>query len=153
MYNPWDHAYTAPHGNIDGGPLFGQPWEPTVTFWTHQTVPAAIPGQWDTVTHWLWDASDGLLHQITEDQAFVQQLWRHAKFGLSAPLPETPDTAWGRLGFTNLDYRITPDEMRAAVMDLPHVLADIQAAGYSEADVWAYTQAEAPWAVGLVGIA
>lgn len=152
MENPWEHLSSAPLGNVDGGPLFGDPWEPTVTFWNGQTVASAIPGQLETLTHWLYDGSDGVFHQITRDQAFVQQLWLHFRFEQSAPLPETPESSYGRLGFADVGYRITLDEMRTAVMNLPHVLADIVGADVTEEQVWAYTQAEAPWAVDLVGV-
>jgi hypothetical protein len=150
MWNPFEHFDKLPVYNADFSVLFGQPPRATVRLPDGQEIAPATQGHPETLTFWL-KGQDGGYDQITQDQSFVQQLWVH--FTLDAPSPGGwTASALADLGLAH-QYTITPDAMRAAVQAMPHVLDTIQAAGYSEADVWAYAQAEAPWAVGLVGVA
>lgn len=138
--------------NVDSSPLFPllqQEWKATVTMPDGQVIASAIIGQPETVTYWI-RGNGASFFQINEDQAFVHTLWMHFRYDVPTPLPETDYWVMSALGLAH-EYAVTLDAMREAVLSMPHVLADIVHAGYSEADVWAYTQAEAPWAVELVG--
>lgn len=143
--------------NIDSGPLFYWPpfftqeWQPTVVLPDGQAVPSAVPGQPETVSYWIRGTGTSY-YEVDADQAFVHQLWMHFEHGAPGPLPESEFWAMTKLGLAR-EYSVSLDAMREAVLSLPHVLETITAGGYSEADVWAYTQHEAPWAVDLVGVA
>lgn len=148
-FNPFAHFDKLPFSNIFGGTIFGIAWQPTITLPGGQVIPSAIEGQPDTVQYYLQVA--GAYQPITDDQAFAQQMWLHATLGAWAPRPDAEASALVQLGLAQ-EYSVTAEALREAVYSLPHVLADIQAAGWSEAQAWAYTQAVAPWAVDLVGV-
>lgn len=139
--------------NVDSSPLFPllqQEWRPAVTLPDGQVVPSAVIGQPETVTYWIRGTGTNF-YQINEDQAFAHTLWMHFNYGVPAPLPEVDYWVMAALGLAR-EYSVSLGAMREAVMSMPHVLETITAGGYSEAGVWAYTQAEAPWAVKLIGI-
>lgn len=147
MFNPLEHLDHLVYSNIDRLALHGYPAQDPVMFPGGFYVPAARHPE--AITYWLQDGAS--YRQISDDQAFAQNLWLHFKFGASMVDAQAAQLA--AAGLVDTDYRsITQDAMREAVMSLPHVLETITAGGYSEAEVWAYTQAEAGWAVQLTGV-
>jgi hypothetical protein len=95
------------------------------------------PPQADTWTEVVRQVHAGV---ATVDQAFAVDLVLHKEFA----------TAIGDEAAA--PYHITLDALRTAVVDTPAVLDYIVAKGYTEAEVWAWVQHEAP-AVTLVGVA
>lgn len=148
-WNPFDHLYELAIRNTLTASPYPDPWPTHITFHGGQVIPAAVPGRPETVTFWLADG--GTYHQITREQAFAQELWLRFSYDAPAPAPDADDAALVALGWAT-DFRITQAAMREAVLSMPHILETIAEGGYSEADVWSYTQHEAPWAVDLVGV-
>jgi hypothetical protein len=145
-FNPFEHFDDLVCSNVDGGVIFGMPWRPIVTLPSGQPIPSAVPNHPDTITYWL-DGADGVYHQITPAQAFVQEVWLHAMFGAS--LLTSPVPALDAQGL-NPAQHFTVAEFTAGVMSMPKVLQTIEDAHLSAAQVLAYVEAEAPGVV-LVG--
>lgn len=152
MFNPFTQYSLMTFSNIWGmTPGFEaiNPWAPSFMMGNRTLVNTAIPQQQGTVTYWMQDTG-GQYQPVSEAQAFTQDLWLH--FSFDKPVVYEPVLASAaRQGLTVYDD-ITIDAMREAVLSMPHVLETITAGGYTEADVWAYTQHEAPWAVEVVGV-
>jgi len=148
MFNPLEHLDKLVYSNIDRLALSGYGAQDQIMFpGSFFVAPATQPA---AIAYWLQDGS--AYRQISDDQAFVQNLWLH--FTLDASMVDAQAEQIATAGLVDADYRsISLDAMREAILSLPHVLDTITDGGYSEADVWAYTQHEAPWAVDLVGIA
>jgi hypothetical protein len=153
MFNPFTQYSLMPFSNIQGStPGFEavERWVPSFMMGNRTLVYTAIPQQQETVTYWM-QGGDGQYQQVSEAKAFAQDLWLH--FVFDKPVVYEPVLVSAqRQGLTVYDG-ITIDQMREAVLSLPHAMETIAAGGYSEADVWAYAQHEAPWAVDLVGVA
>lgn len=77
--------------------------------------------------------------QPEPDLVLVGNLWRHFAFGeaLNAPTEIT----------------LTREQFDAALARYVPIAEALSEMGYTADQAWAYTQAEAPWAVGLVGVA
>jgi hypothetical protein len=148
MFNPFEHYAELVFTNIDGGPAFGLSPHATVALPDGQQVTPASPGHPETITYWL-KGEDGQYHQGTHEQAFVQDLWLHFAYG--AELIEQGSWPWLQAQGL-MAPAITFDVMRAAIMERPDILGDIVSRGYSEAQVWAYAQSEAPNIVELIGV-
>lgn len=135
-------------------------------------VPSAVVGSSDEVTYWI--PRDGGYVQVNDKEAAAYSDWLLNDMAATEKLNAERaaekialDAAAKAQSFVSglVDHftagsamvvddglRITQDAMREAVLSLPNVMQTITAGGYSEAQVWAYAQAEAPWAVDLVGI-
>lgn len=135
MYDPLQHFDELVMTNIDGGVLM------------HHPVPAAAFFHPETLTYWL--KVDGAYQQVSQDMAYVQNLWLTFTYG--APMYAWRDEALDLIGLSH-DYNGTPDAMRAAVMQMPVVLQTIRDGGYTEQQVWDYAVHEAVPGIVLVGV-
>lgn len=149
-WNPLEHLDKMVISNALTASPWPDPWPSSTTLPSGQLVPAAAFGRPESVAFWLSDG--GVYQPITREQAFVQKMWLHFAYGAPAPADELQDVELVAAGLAR-EYSITVAAMREAVLSLPHVLETIADGGYTEADVWGYTQHEAPWAVDLVGVA
>jgi hypothetical protein len=142
-FNPFDHALELVRTNVFVGELFGLPRPDTMPIGDSFSASTAVPGQPDTIEYYLWNG-DGFT-ELTADQAYVQMLYLHAAYGM--PLDGDQFQVAG-LQALDLDqnFVIDYDGMYDAVASMPHIVEAITVGGYSPDQVWAYAQAETPWA-------
>lgn len=137
MSNPFGHFNELVQSNVW---LPGLPRPANMTI-GDQTVPVAIPYHPEMISWWMVDAASHA-HQLTQDQAFTQGIYLHANYG-DPVLKFTggPVLTPQHLG---MDFHITHDELYDAIVSMPVVMHAIVDAGWTEAEIVAYVQAEAP---------
>jgi hypothetical protein len=128
MFNPMQHMTELVVVNVYGGALFGLPDPGFVHLPDGQVVPSTGAGP---QTYWL--SVGGVYTQVSEAQAFVQDLWLHYAYGKS---------------MTDLyEGSVTAEEFQEALYSMPNNVDD-QVSQFDAATIVGYAQQEAPWIFG-----
>lgn len=138
--NPFEHISELVFDNLPGGPPFQEPPRATVTLFDGQTVAAAVPGDASSLSLYLM--SDGHLQPATNDQGFAQEMWLHFAYG--ADVSAWLTTIYHGLGIPQSSYHVDDAALLSAVHSTPTLLANIDAAGFTDQQVIAFAHAEAP---------
>jgi hypothetical protein len=148
MFNPFEQYNLMPLTNVWGLSHLGTlsaPRPDSFMLGNQTEVNTATPGDQGTVSYWM-QGDGGQYHQVTQAQAFAQDLWLHFEFG--KPIAYDGQIQAAHEQGLEVYAGITHDALIAAA----HNMQSVAEAGFTDAEIWAYAQHEAP-TVTIVGVA
>jgi hypothetical protein len=151
-FNPFEHYAALPFNNIWSayiGDVLIQPRADVFMMGGKTEVATAIPDQQSSVTYWMLGADDEY-HQVSEAQAFAQDLWLHFAFGKPVVFGGILDAA-ALQGLTVYEG-ITPEQLVEAIATLDQSWRAAIMASYTPDQIVAYAESAAPAMIDLVGV-